>query len=360
MAFLDDEDQQVVAPAEPQRPRRAGGGPERRRQQFLLRRLIAVGLGLVLLILLVVGIRGCLEARSDRGLRNYTQDIGTIMQESEQRGKDFFDALESTDASPITVQNRISSLRSASDSLYDRAQDIGVPGQMDDAQGAASLALRLRRDALETISQNVTAAAGTAETADAIQAIQDRMGSLYASDILWTQVAAPEIEDVLSRENVDGQDLPAGNFMPADNPTQWLDQGKVADAFGSLAAGGAAAGGTHGLGLLGTTIGDTTLSADSTTTVPNDSREIDVRVQNQGETDESGITVVVTLNGSELQDTIDLSAGETGTVKLPIETLPQPGTEAQVDVLVEPVPGEAVSENNQATYTVIFGSVPAQ
>jgi hypothetical protein len=359
VAFLDDEDQQAVAPAEPQRPRREVTGPERRRQQFLLRRLIAVGVGLGFLILLVIGIRGCLEARSDRGLRNYTQDIGTIMQESEQRGKDFFDAIESPDTSPITLQNRISSLRSASESLYDRSQNIGVPGQMNDAQSAASLALRLRRDALDTISQNVTAAAGRTETADAIQAIQERMGSLYASDILWSQVAAPEIEDVLQNEGVEGQDLPAGNFMP-ENATDWLEQTKVAEAFGSLTAAGAATSGTHGLGLLGTTIGDTTLSPDSTTTVPDDSREIDVRVQNQGETDESGITVVVTLNGSELQDTIDLKAGETGTVKLPIETLPQPGTEAQVEVLVEPVPGEQVSDNNQATYTIVFGSAPAQ
>jgi hypothetical protein len=43
-------------------------------------------------------------------------------------------------------------------------------------------------------------------------------------------------------------------------------------------------------------------------------------------------------------------------VKLPIQTLPQPGTETTVEVVVEPVAGEAVSENNQASYTVIFGS----
>ena len=182
------------------------------------------------------------------------------------------------------------------------------------------------------------------------------MGSLYASDILWSQVALPEIEDVLQDEQVEAQDLPAGNFMP-DDALDWLDQTRIAEVFGGLTASDAA-GGTHGLGLLQTSIGDTTLSADSPTTVPEDSREIDVQVQNQGESDEAGITVVVTINGSELQDTIDLSAGESGTVKVPIETLPQPGTETTVEVVVEPVAGEAVSDNNQATYTVIFGSAP--
>ena len=356
MAFLDEEEQRVAAPEAPERPRREFTGPERRRQQYLLRRLIAVGVGVGFLILLVIGFRGCLEARSDRGLRNYTQDIGTIMRESEQRGKDFFDTVESPDNSSITLQNRISSLRGASESLYDRAQKIGVPGQMDDAQNAAILSLRLRRDALDTISQSVGPAAARAETTDAIQAIQDKMGSLYASDILWSQVAVPEIDDVLQDEQVEAQDLPAGNFMP-DDALDWLDQTRIAEVFGGLTASDAG-GGTHGLGLLQTSIGGTTLSTDSPTMVPDDSREIDVQVQNQGESDEAGITVVVTINGSELQDTIDLSAGESGTVKVPIQTLPQPGTETTVEVVVEPVAGEAVSDNNQATYTVIFGSAP--
>ena len=62
----------LVVADEPERPRRRVGGPQRRRQQFLVRRLIGVGVGLGFLILIVIGIRGCLEARSDRGLRNYT------------------------------------------------------------------------------------------------------------------------------------------------------------------------------------------------------------------------------------------------------------------------------------------------
>jgi hypothetical protein len=93
VAFLDEEQEQYAPAAEPERPRRFEG-PERRRQQFLLRRLIAVGVGLAFLILIVLGFRSCLEARSDRGLRNYTEDISTIMQESEQRGDEFFELVD--------------------------------------------------------------------------------------------------------------------------------------------------------------------------------------------------------------------------------------------------------------------------
>jgi hypothetical protein len=108
---------------------------------------------------------------------------------------------------------------------------------------------------------------------------------------------------------------------------------------------------------LQTTVGDTTLTADSATTVPDDSKEIDVQVQNQGESDEGSIKVTVTLNGDELVGTInELAAGDTEQVRVPITNLPQPGTETQLEVLVNPVPGEQVTDNNQATYTVVFGS----
>src|SRR6476661_1933394 len=99
LAFLDEEQDDLVIEDEPERPRRRAGGAQRRRQQFLVRRLIGVGVGLAFLILIVIAFRGCLEARSDRGLRNYATDTGTIMQESEQRGKDFFDQLNGTSAS---------------------------------------------------------------------------------------------------------------------------------------------------------------------------------------------------------------------------------------------------------------------
>jgi hypothetical protein len=354
LAFLDEE-QQVAAPEEPERPRRRFGGAERRRQQFVLRRLIAVGVGLAFLILLVIGVRGCLEARSDRGLRNYTQDVSTIMAESEQRGKDFFELMQNP-GGPVEFQNQVRSLRSASESLLDRAEKIGVPDQMADPQAAVDQSLTLRKNALETIADNLGEATAREEQADAITVITEQMGSLFASDILWTQIAVPEINSTLDDEQVDAQELPAGNFMPESNPAQYLDQAYIVQILASV-TGAEATSGTHGLGLVQTSMGDTTLSADSTTTVPDNAREIAIEVQNQGEADEGGVKVTVTFNGESLEGNIDeLKAGDTQEVRVPITTLPQPGTEAEVQVSVTPVAGESVVDNNQATYTVVFGS----
>ena len=355
VAFLDEEEQ-VVAPEEPERPRRATG-PERRRQQYLLRRLIAAGVGVGFLILIVVGVRGCLEARSDRGLRNYIQDVGTIMQESQQRGEEFFDALQ--DPSGLTEQGleeKISGIRGASASLLDRAENIGAPDQMTDAQSATTLALRLRRDALEQIAANIGKATADAETADAIETISNQMGALYSSDVLWSQLAVPEIGEVLQSEGVEAQELPAGNFMPTSDPEKFLDETEVVSLITGV-SGDEVTAGEHGLGLIQTAIGEIVLSPDSTTEVADDSREVAVRVQNQGESEENAVRVSVTVNGEELEQSIPtLEAGATETVKLQLTTLPQPGTETTVEVLVEPVPGEQVADNNEATYTVVFGS----
>src|SRR4029453_6091187 len=126
LAFLDEEQEGLVVVDEPKRPRRRVGGPQRRRQQFLVRRLIGVGVGLAFLILIVIGIRGCLEARSDRGLRNYASDVATIMQQSEQSGTDFFDLLNSPSggSSSLDVKNQILAQRDNSQTLLDRAENL--------------------------------------------------------------------------------------------------------------------------------------------------------------------------------------------------------------------------------------------
>ncbi len=354
LAFLDEEQDDLVVTEEPERPRRRVGGPQRRRQQFLVRRLIGVGVGLAFLILIVIAFRGCLEARSDRGLRNYAQDVGTIMQESEQRGTDFFDLLNApSGSSSLDFRNQVLANRDASQALLDRAENLDTPGQMDDAQAAVTQALTLRRNALSVIAENVGDATADAETADAITRISDQMGALYASDVLWIQIASPDIREILDQEGVDAGELPAGNFMP-DNAADFLDQTELVTKLNGI-VGQTATGGSHGLALYQSQIGDTTLSADSTTTVPADSQEVQIEVQNQGDSDETGIDVIVSIDGSELNGSLQaLDAGDIGTVKVPLTTKPQPGAETTIEVVVQPVPGEQVSDNNSATYTVIF------
>jgi len=81
--------------------------------------------------------------------------------------------------------------------------------------------------------------------------------------------------------------------------------------------------------------------------------EVEVTVQNQGESTENGVTVVVTVDGKETTNEIPaLEAAAEETVVVPLT--PAPEGETTLEVQVEAVPGEQFTENNEATYTVVF------
>ena len=138
--------------------------------------------------------------------------------------------------------------------------------------------------------------------------------------------------------------------------TEWLDQSTVSSALGSVSgATGAATPGVHGLGLIGTSVNGTELTADSTTAVSAEGApEVEVQVQNQGESTENGVTVSVKVNGGNTlqQDIGSIEPGKTQSVTIPLT--PAPKGRATLDVDVKPVPGEQVSDNNKASYTVEF------
>ena len=73
-----------------------------------------------------------------------------------KRGAEFFDSLENTGGlSEQEVEQRISAIRGASASLLDRAENVGTPDQMREAQSAVTQSLKLRRDALDLIAADI-------------------------------------------------------------------------------------------------------------------------------------------------------------------------------------------------------------
>jgi ABC-type uncharacterized transport system substrate-binding protein len=88
--------------------------------------------------------------------------------------------------------------------------------------------------------------------------------------------------------------------------------------------------------------------------------EIDAQVQNQGDSDESDVIVVVEVTGGpepiSAETTIPrIIAGGTETASMTLEVDPPPGQEVTVEVTVQPVPGEQLTSNNTSTYQVTFG-----
>jgi hypothetical protein len=340
------------APRRPRRRRRSPRRPER--QQILLRRALALGGGLIVLILIVLGVKGCLDARAERALEDYARNVTQIVEETEQRSKAFFGRLEDPGSLSVTeFESEVEADRSAIENQASRVDGLSAPGDMGSAQEALELAYELRSSAMTQIAAKMSTALGDAGAEQATAAIARQMEKFLASDVLYEGVARPTINDVLAANDIEGKDVPPSKFLP--DGTKWLDESEVSGALGGISgSGGSATPGVHGLGLIGVSINGTELGEELSSISTEETVEVEVEVQNQGGSTENGVSVSVSVNGGNtLEGTIEtIAAGEISAVTIPLT--PTPKGEATLEVEVETVPGEQISENNEATYTVNF------
>jgi hypothetical protein len=359
LAFLDEDD--PFSPDSPEPPDRRLGPPDRDRQ-ILVRRLIAVAAGIIFLILIVLGVKGCLDARKERAFENYVSDLSALASESQQLSAGLFDSSNGLfenpgDLTPLEFEAQIKNYRSQAEGLVTRAQGLDAPTELKPAQADLVLAYELRRDGLAAISDEIGTALGDEGREEAIAAIAVDMQYFVASDVLYRRARA-QIEDVTADQCPKCGDVPESQFLP---DITWLDEATVAESLGQISGQAKASPGVHGLGLVTGGVvaqpGDVTLSLDTPNTVTaSGSPSLDIQVENQGDSEESDVNVSVEIDGSEAgTGTIDtIAAGEIATVNVPLDPAPQAGDQVTLHVAVEPVLGEQVADNNEADYEVTF------
>jgi hypothetical protein len=321
----------------------------------MLRRGLALGGGLIVLILIVLGVKGCLDARANRALSDYARNVTQIAEETEQTSKHFFGKL--ADPGSLSVTEFIAEVNadsSAMDTYASRVDGFSAPGDMGRAQSNLELVYELRSSAMAEIAAKMSTALGDAGSAKATTAIAAQMQKLLAADVVYSTVVRPEINGVLASNGIEGSDVPESVFLPEG--TKWLEESSVSSALGSIdGASGSETPGLHGLGLVGVSVSGTELVEGITTPVSaEETPEVEVQVQNQGESTENGISVSVSVDGGNTlkSDISSIEAGETGTATIPLT--PAPSGEVTLEIEVETVPGEQVSENNEASYTVLI------
>ena len=321
----------------------------------MLRRLLALGAALVVLILVVLGVKGCLDSRARGALTSYAEDVEQIVNETSQTSKAFFGTLEDPGSLSVTeFTSQVDADRSEMDTLLGRVEGLSAPGEMSSAQKSLEIVYELRDAAMDTIAAKMKTALGEAGAQQATAVIARQMQKLLASDVTYESITRPEINGKLADNGVEDHEVPKSTFVP--DGTKWLDEAEVSKALGQVSGSNATApsSGTHGLGLVGVRIGESELLAESLNSVAVEGTpEIEVEVENQGESTENGITVVVTANGKETTSeipTLEVGVAEAAVVPL----TPAPEGETTLEVKVEPVPGEEFTDNNEATYTVNF------
>jgi hypothetical protein len=329
-----------------------------------VRQGIALGLGVLILILLVLGVRGCVSNRHERALKDYNRSVTSVIQDSdEQVGKPFFElmAAGAREGSDLPVQ--VNQLRLAADEDAARAKKFGVPDEMAQAQDNLLLVLNLRAGAVRKIADKIPAALGRGTPSQrALDQIAGQMQAFLASDVVHSQRVAPLIKEALDDAGIKGQRIAASRFLPN---LSWLDPSTVAASLGRTASGGdntaAVAPGLHGHGLVSVSVGGVTLQpAPAVNRIPAGSGvTFTVKFANQGDNDESNVKVSVRVRGAGQPISAQKTIGQTkakspAEVSIPLGQAPPVGQTATVDVVVAKVPGEKKTDNNRQSYTVIF------
>lgn len=350
-----------------------GGGRPPNRQQIRARQAVLALGAILMLVLIVVAFRGCLNARKDRSFQNYVSDLSSITTETKQLSDGFFTVLSNAGSgasSDIGLSAEINGDTGASQGLLDRADGLDAPGEVSAAQTQIVLSFELRHDAIEGIAAQVDKLGGDQAT-EATDVIYTQMKVLSASDILYAR-ARDQIEQALTDQGVVVADgVPVSQFLPdpGGGEPDYLDPDAVASAFAGAAGSSSTVsnadcekdGDTHGLGLVdgGTTLqpSGTALTNGGAVTAPAGDDSIDVAVQNQGSADESGIDVNVTSEDGSIDSTETIStiaASATETASIPLQPAPKAGDSLTLNVDVTPVGCEQVETNNTATFPITF------
>ena len=348
-------------------PRRPEGGPGTDRQTVARRRAIGIGGGVVVVILAALLVRGCLDAREERGFEDYVQEVSSVIAESGQESEALFELLQDPgDLSAVDVQNTLNGLGVDAQRLVERAESADPPDQLTETQDLVVQTLELRRDGLSGIAEGIPGALGDEQQDEAIEAIAADMQSFLASDVIYSQQAKPRIEEALAEQELEAEvdEPPDSQFLPE---IDLLEPATVSDAVDQIRTEGAdedqkASPGLHGTGLGEVTAqpsGEALVEGAPTEVALGQDLALDVQVQNQGDNDESDVAVTATIEGSgapiDLEGSLDsIAAGATETVSLPLEEAPPTGEELDLTVSIEPVPGEEVADNNEGAFTVLF------
>jgi hypothetical protein len=331
----------------------------------MVRRAIAVGAGVIVLILLVLLVKGCRDSARKQAFRDYFRGSNDLVQQSNQESRALFGLLTKPGTqSSVQLGSNVNAYRGDAAQLVDRARALDPPDELKGAQRYLIQVFSLRRDGIAGVAHELPTALGDAGQEDAAKRIAVFMRNFLASDVIYTEKFVPRVHIAAKAEGLEADaELPKSHFL---TDLGWLSAGTVADRVGRIRGGGSGGGpttpGIHGTGLGTVTVkpGGQTLAQGGATEIrsaPNLS--FDVEVMNQGENDETDVPVKLSITGAGkpivvTQKLDAIGAGETKTVGIPLAAAPPTGRPVTVQVQIVGVPGEKNLTNNKGSFAAVF------
>jgi hypothetical protein len=329
----------------------------------MVRRLVAAGVGIVLLVLIVLLVNACRKSQKEQSLKDYNRQVGQIAQESEtQVSKPLFAGLTAAGSKPaLDVEVQVDQLRIKAQSIATRAKELNVPGEMVGAQRDLLLALDFRVEGITKIAALLPTALG-GQRKEATEKIAGDMEVFLASDVIYSQRVVPLIQQTLAANSIRAPSPPASRFLPNIG---WLEPTAALSRITGQSPTASQTGiapGSHGDAITGVSVGATTLEPEPALNhiSGGGNPTFTVTVEDTGENNETNVKVDVTVTAGGKQFKAShainqIAAGQKANVEIPVSGVPL-GVAAKIEARVEPVPGETESENNKKTYLAIFGA----
>ena len=330
----------------------------------MVRRAIAVGVGVLALVLLILAVKGCRDSAREQAFRDYFRDVNGLMQQSNQESRALFGLLTRPGTqSAVQLASNVNGYRGEAAQLVERAKGLDHPDELNAAAQNAVLTLELRRDGIAGIAKELPTALGDAGQEAAAAKIAVYMRNFLASDVLYTERVVPGLRKPAKREGLDGElEVPKSHFL---TDLGWLSAATVGDRIGRIRSGGSAgpaAPGFHGTGLGTVTVkpgGQTLAQGGAVDIKASPNLSFDVQVMNQGENDETDVPVKLTISGAGkplvVQQRIpSIAAGQSKTVSIPLAATPPTGRPVTITVQIVGVPGEKNLDNNKGTFAAVF------
>jgi hypothetical protein len=324
-----------------------------------VRRAVALGVLVVAVLVIALGVHSCQVSARNSALQDYTNNVSSLITQSNQTGTALFQALTSGGSSGngINAQNSINATLRSADKVLNAAKRLDVPDEVKVANSDLVRVLQMRADGISNIASEIQPALGTSASASYINKIAAEMERLYASDVVYKDYAVPETYGALHAAGTRFSGLPAGQFV---SDVEWVIPSHIASELHVSVPGIApakVAPGLHGHSLDSVSVSGITLQTGSNNAIPaKPVPTFTLHFTNGGTNNETGVVCKVSVTGSTAtgQTVVpETFAGKSSTCQVTLKTSPPAGTQSVVATIAK-VAGEKNTSNNSQSFPVTF------
>ena len=356
MSFFEDDEEQQLEEVTEARSRTRSRGPSG--QSPLVRVLLILVAVIVLVLITSLGIKSCLNKKKVNAYREYFDQVGAVVVESDAIGKELSDMMQKPDENVRqALEGKLAEFQQKQDQLVEQAKAIEPPDKFKQENEWFVASMQVRSRGLNGLQPAMLNAIEATDNQIGAAQVSHEMLIFLSSDVIYDEFFYRPCQEKLKGEDITDIKVPQSKFLA--DPALASQQSAVT-ILERLKGGTEQVSGLHGVAISSVKASPSgmTLSADGENSLKaSDSLTFEVEIENQGEATENDVLVSLSLTspGQPTPQKVDgyadtIAPGEFKTIELTGLAAEASNQPALLRVEVGPVPGEANTQNNTGEY----------